>query len=279
MPMPIYDNRGHTKIIMPQLTQVLGVLLAPQTSGNYERNLSNDMSILNALVRAIPQFDVFSMRFHYNFTNWLPFYWAGYKQTTRYTYIIENICDIETVFKNFHYSKKKNIKRAESMVTVKYDLSAKDFYENHKMTLAKQGRKIAYSYSLFNRIYDAVYKNNAGRTIYCTDMENYIHSALFVIWDGHSAYDLISTIDPDFRNSGSASLLIMEIIKYLSGKTEKFDFEGSMIENVELSFRRFGARQVPYFTISKDQRNYFIKAVMGVRPMAGRLARKLRFRR
>lgn len=49
----------------------------------------------------------------------------------------------------------------------------------------------------------------------------------------------------------TASLLIREIIKYLSSKTRKFDFEGSMIEPVEQSFRRFGAIQERYFRTSK----------------------------
>ena len=30
-----------------------------------------------------------------------------------------------------------------------------------------------------------------------------------------------------------------------------FDFEGSMIEPVERSFRQFGAKQTPYFSVSK----------------------------
>ena len=169
--------------------------------------------------------------------------------------MIEGLDDLDSVFDNFDHAKRKNIKRAEKTVTVKYDLPAKEFYENHKMTLAKQGQKISYSYDLFSRIYCAAYANNSGKTIYCTDGQDNIHAGLFVIWDDCSAYDLISTIDPAFRNSGAASLLIREVIKYVSSMTGKFDFEGSMIEPVERSFRSFGARQKPYFLISKDCRS------------------------
>ena len=73
-----------------------------------------------------------------------------------------------------------------------------------------------------------------------------------MIWDAETAYDLISTIDPEYRNSGAASLAVYEIIKYV--KTQGitgFDFEGSMIEGVENSFRKFGTVQTPYFFICK----------------------------
>ena len=119
------------------------------------------------------------------------------------------------------------------------------------MTLSKQNEKISYSFDLFERIYKAGYRKNAAKTIYATDIDGNMHAALFVIWDSQSAYNLISTIDPDFRNSGAATLLVKEIIKYVSTQTKKFDFEGSMIEGVENSFRQFGAVQKPYFTIYK----------------------------
>lgn len=59
--------------------------------------------------------------------------------------------------------------------------------------------------------------------------------------------------DPEFRNSGAASLLVYSAIKYLHEHdlADKFDFEGSMIFSVEKSFRYFGATQTPYFQIWK----------------------------
>ena len=60
---------------------------------------------------------------------------------------------------------------------------------------------------------------------------------------------MISTIDPDYRNSGASSLLIYEIINFLRDKVRKFDFEGSMIESVENSFRKFGAIQKAYLIL------------------------------
>jgi len=238
-------------IRMPKLTQKLGPWIKYPEGIKYYDKLSLEKRVMIAIIDNLPKFDWFEQNFDYTITNWLPFYWKGFNQTTRYTYVIEDLSDLDSVFENFEHSKRKNIKRAEKIITVKYDLPAKEFYDNHKMTLSKEGKRIVYSYELFKRIHKACYNQDCGKTIYGVDKNDKIHSALFVIWDKNSAYDLISTIDPDFRNSGSASLLIREIMKYVSQKTKKFDFEGSMIEPVEQSFRRFGGVQKPYLRISK----------------------------
>jgi len=251
--MPYFKKRKSifNVITMPKHAQNMGVYIKYPDGQKYEKRLSFEKEVMTVLIEQLPTVDYFNQTFHYSITNWLPFYWKGYKQTTNYTYVIEDLSNLESVFKEFNHAKRKNIKKAEKFLTVKFDLPAKEFYENHKMTLEKQNSTIAYDFEHFNRIYSSAYKHNAGRTIYAVDEENNIHAALLVLWDKNSAYDLISTIDPDFRNSGAASLLVRDIITFVADKTKKFDFEGSMIENVEKSFRQFGAKQKAYFDITK----------------------------
>ncbi len=244
-------RNGFSYIEMPALTQNMGLYIKYPLHKKYYKRLSIEKEIINELLGKLPKTDSFFQRFNYKFTNWLPLYWADFQQTTRYTYVVDNLSNLDAVWRGFAYSKRKNLKKAEKNVTVKFDLSAEDFYSNHKMTLSKQGQKIIYDFDVFKSIYSACYRRNSGKTIYAVDAKNNIHAALFVVWDKTSAYDLISTIDPDFRNSGAATLLVKEIIKYVSNHTLKFDFEGSMIEGVENSFRRFGAEQKSYFQITK----------------------------
>lgn len=251
LPYYLKMKYGLRLITMPKLTQSMGIWIRYRDNQKYSAKLAYEKNVVFELIDKLPKFDAFIQTFHYSITNWLPFYWRNYQQTTKYTYIIEDLSDLERVFDGFNYSKIKNIRKAEKIVDVKYDLSANIFYENHKMTLKKQGQNISYSFDLLKNIYDAAYEHSSGKTIYAIDCDGNIHSALFVIWDDESTYNLISTIDPDYRNSGSSSLLIREIIKYISDKTKVFDFEGSMIENVENSFRQFGTVQKPYFQVYK----------------------------
>ena len=252
MPFHIKKRYGFTILCQPPLTQNLGPWIKPSTL-KYDKILSQQKVLMEGLIEQLPTYHYFNQNWHYMQTNWLPFYWKGFKQTTYYTYVIEELIDLEYVFSNFGYAKRKNINKAEKIINVVFDISAEEFYKNHKMTLAKQGLKISYSFELFNKIYKAGYEHNSARTIAGYDSKNNLHAALFIIWDKLSAYDLISTIDPDYRVYGAASLLIKEVITFVSTITKKIDFEGSMIESVERSFRQFGAIQKPYFNVSKNQ--------------------------
>ena len=257
-PYLLFKDKGMKCIGMPQLTQKLGVYIKyPQNQSEMAR-LSYEKEILTEIINRLPACDFFRVNFDYSYTNWLPFYWQGFSQTTYYTYVVEDIADMERVYTCFDRSKKKNIKKAQGLVEFGFDLSAEEFYQNHQMTLKKQGKEISYSYAYFTKLYKAAYREGAGRTIYAKDKEGHLHAALFVVWDKVSAYDLISTIDPEFRDSGASSLLVYEMMKFLSSKVKRFDFEGSMIEGVENSFRKFGASQKAYFSISKRNSRRFI---------------------
>ncbi len=233
------------------MTQTLGVHINYPPAQKHEKKLSYEKGVMNELIKQLPRFDKFSQNFNHKIQNWLPFYWNGFEQTTRYTYVIDHLEDLDAIFTNFNRAKKKNIKRAEKIVNINYNLSPEEFYINHKLTLEKQNNSILYDFVTFKSIHDATTLNNSSVIISATDELGNLHGALFIIWDSRSAYDLISTIDPDFRDSGAASLLVKKAIEYVSRYTNRFDFEGSMIENVETSFRMFGAHQTPYHKIYK----------------------------
>ena len=101
------------------------------------------------------------------------------------------------------------------------------------------------------RIYNAAINANSGVIVSASDENNCLHGALFIVWDNERAYDLISTLDPAFRKIWSSSLLVKEAIMYVSKYVDMFDFEGSMVRNIEKSFRQFGTVQQRYFYIQK----------------------------
>ena len=263
LPFVIRKRLWFNFISQPHFTPSLGPWLRMPSERSSKR-LAVEKDLLQALFCQLPKHHIYRQSWHYSRTNWLPLYWMGYNQTTRYTYVIDDLSDLDNVFSEFEHSKRKNIKKAEQIVRIEYNISSMEFYENHKKTLAMQNKNISYSYALFKRIYDATYLNNSGFTIAAYDKQNNMHAALFIVRDSFSAYDLISTIDPNYRHIGAASLLIKNSIKEVSKYVNAFDFEGSMIESVERSFRQFGAKQKPYFYIDKFN-SRFLKAVNAFR--------------
>jgi lipid II:glycine glycyltransferase (peptidoglycan interpeptide bridge formation enzyme) len=236
---------------MPMLTQFLGPWVNYPNELKTSKKAEFEKKLMNELIEKLPVCDHFEQNFHFSVSNWLPFYWKGYSQTTKYTYLIEDISDTDHLYSRFHSNKRNRIKKAAEQIEIKFDLDPEVFYDHHKTALSKKNKNIAYSRELFRRIHDSAVSRNSGRTIYALDKNGSIHSALFVVWSKYSAYYLINSIDPDFNNSESIALLTWEMIKYLSKKTYRFDFEGSMIESVERSFRQFGTEQKAYFNISR----------------------------
>ena len=53
------------------------------------------------LLELLPLAHFFYQRFDTEFTNWLPLYWANFNQTTRYTYVIEDLSDLDIIWKTF----------------------------------------------------------------------------------------------------------------------------------------------------------------------------------
>jgi hypothetical protein len=250
MPYVIKRKLGFTMLTHPPLTQTLGPWLNPIAT-SHAKQLSRQEKLMTELIARLPPFDYFDQRWHYSNTNWLPFYWAGFKQTTRYTYVLEDLSQLDKVFAGFAPGKRQDIRKAEKSLTVKFDISAEEFYGNHTMTLAQERSKIAYSFDLFKRLYDSGYQRDSARTFAAYDAQGNLHAAQFIVWDQNSAYGLISTIDHRYRGSGAMSLLLREVLRHVSEKTRKFDFEGSMIQAVEHSNRQFNPIQVPYFNVSK----------------------------
>jgi len=46
-------------------------------------------------------------------------------------------------------------------------------------------------------------------------------------------------------------LMVLEAIKWARGKSVSFDFEGSMIKNIENSYRQFGATKTYYNSVHR----------------------------
>lgn len=252
MPYVLRKRFGFTALTQPALTQTLGPWLR-ESNGKYSSRLSLQKDRLQALFSQLPTFDHFSQAWHYSRTNWLPAFWMGYKQTTRYTYQLPNLGDEELLWGGLQQSIRTDIKKAESRfdVQVRKDLNVDDFLALNRLVFERQGRHLPYSEEYVRAIDAACSSRNARQIFIAEDSKGRRHAGVYLIWDCNSAYYLMGGGDPALRNSGATSLCMWEAIKFASAVTKQFDFEGSMIESVERYFRAFGAIQTPYFAISK----------------------------
>jgi len=244
---------------MPSHTPKLGIWIKYPKNQKYTNKLSFEKDIFTQIIEQLPKVDYFTHSFDPSITNWLPFYWKGYRQTTKYTYRIDDLTNIDTIKSSFRSNIKTDIKKAvKQNVKVVTTEKVKDFYKVSQKTFRRQNLDIKYTFESLKKIYEECSKRDQAKIFLAKDENENVHAGAFLVWDDNCAYYLKGGGDPEFRNSGATSLLIWEMIQFSSNVTKKFDFEGSMIEPIERFFRSFGATQTPYFLISKSK-NKFIE--------------------
>lgn len=252
MPYSFKKRYGFTIITQPLLTQTLGPWMVP-SEAKYANRLGVQKDLMEELIRQLPQYSYFCQNWNYSQTNWLPFYWAGFMQTTRYTYILPDLSDTDLLWSNMRDPLRREIKKAQCRyaVAVRDDLDLDAFLPLQQMTFARQGIKNPVSVEFAHRLDEACVRNNCRKIWMAEDNAGRFHAGAYIVWDKNSAYYIMGGGDPGLRTSGAASLCLWEAIKHAAIVTNQFDFEGSMIEPVERFFRAFGAIQTPYFQIKK----------------------------
>jgi GNAT acetyltransferase-like protein len=250
LPYPIRRRAGLTTIAQPPLTQTLGPWLAP-LSGKYARRLETEKKVLGQLIEQLPRFDYFRLSFSTALTNWLPFYWAGFDATVRYTYRIEDLSDLDRVRSEFQEQVRRGIRKAEGVVEVDGDFPLADLLRLNTRTFERQGLKPPYSDELVRRLDAACTERGVSRILGAVDAEGRTHAALYVVWDERTLYPIINARDPELQAFGANTLLYWEAIRLASEVSQVFDFEGSMLEPIEHFVRAFGGTRTPYFSISR----------------------------
>jgi GNAT acetyltransferase-like protein len=264
---------GLTTIVQPHLTQTLGPWLAPTTC-KYAKRLEAEKRLLGQLIEALPPFDFFRMNFSPAMTNWLPFYWAGFEATVRYTYRIEDLSDLDRVHADFQESVRRGIRKAQGALAVDDDYPLEDLLRLNTETFARQGLRPPYSDAFVRRLDAACSARGSRRVLGAIDADGRAHAGLYVVWDEHTLYPLINARDPELQAFGSNTLLYWEAIRLASEVSRVFDFEGSMLEPIEHFVRAFGGRQTPYFSVSKAGiRARSVLAMRSARRAVGRRAR------
>lgn len=258
------ERYGIKYITCPPLTQHNGICLFIPEGCKYQSKLDYENKIMKDLIDEIE-----SMRFACyiqsqspNITNWLPFYWKGYSQSTAYTYRIEDtrLGDYDKIFNGFGKGVRKNINKAKPLAIIEESDDMELFRMMQSKTFARQGLEQMYSLDLLNRLNDACREHNARTMLVAKDEEGNIHCASYFVYDRDWVYQIMSGTDPVFRKSEFKTLCIERAIQFACDTKRGFDFEGSMLPGVEEYFRKFNAVQTPFFHLKKIYtKNPFIK--------------------
>ena len=249
---------------MPPLTQHMGPWLHYPEGQKYTSRLSFEKSTLAELIEKLTKVDRFVQNFSHNITNWLPFYWKGFSQTTFYTYRIPNLENIDQVWSNLRGSVRSDIRKAEKHLVCQLSDSIDGLYQLTEQTYHRQDKTVPYTKDFIARVHQACHLHQAGQVFYATDEAGNLHATLYLVWDKQTAYYLIGGANPDLRTSGAQPFLVWNAIRFAAEKVATFDFEGSMHPAIERSFSAFGGVQTPYFNVRKV-RSRWLKIALAIK--------------
>ena len=260
MPYLIRRRLGMRYVLQPQLTQFSGPYYCFPQDMSSARRTDFEHRAADMLVDHFEalRLDYFCQRFAPSVTDWLPFHWRGYNQTTRYTYRIDDIADPQRVFECFDRTKERQrrIRRIADKYTA-VSVDAETFVQFHTDYWRSRGEKDLLEPQFMRRVIDAATSRNQGLALGLRDDEGYLAAAWFAVYDSRCAHALLSAKAPGEQSADVSALLVWRMIEALSSRTTAFDFEGSMERSLEYFYRSFGARQVPLLDVSRMRNPLF----------------------
>ena len=115
-----YKNKTIFKFLgLPVFSQHLGPWLIYPKGQKSNTKLAFEKEVLTNLINLLPKANLSVIKAHHSVQNILPFVWKGFNSTVKYTYIIKDILNKETVLlKKLSSGTRKNIKKAQKIVEV-----------------------------------------------------------------------------------------------------------------------------------------------------------------
>jgi hypothetical protein len=267
---------GQVALGMPQMTQTLGPWLRLSET-EYSMQLAEQTELMAALIDALPQHSCFRQNFHYTITNWLPFHWKGFTQTTGYTYVLQDLNDLDAIWNGFDPDVRWNVGKAQKQAAVVDDLDIETFNEVRVKSFVRQGMNSVWPLEFIARVDEACRLHNAGKKFFAVGADKRIHAVAYIIYSPYAAYYVLGGGDPALRDSGANFLLIWEAIRFARGVAKTFDFEmDAPEEGIEHFCRLFGGKLLSYYRVARDRRGPLSKAWSLSRHLVRRTARALR---
>lgn len=254
-PYFIRRKLGFTLLGQANITPYCGpYIIYPENQKNHSK-FSYEKKLLEKLLEQLPKYAHFEQNCHFDFHNCLPLIWKGFDQSNRYTYILNNIVELDLIYSNFAGNIKREIKKAEKITQV---IESNDVQLLHKLvssTFLAQNKEIPIPNDIFDRFGKYIQKYQCGKIFLAKDQQGNFVAGIGIIWDHSTAYYILGGADEKYKNSGAMSLLMWKAIQHSAKSVGNFNFEGSMIPSIEKFLRAFGGKLSSYNKIKHSSSN------------------------
>jgi len=233
MPLPKRKKYFISYIFLPPWVQQLGVFSMSEISENLIKRFIDQMPKKFKLI------DIF-----FNSKN----FFEHKDLTLRVNYILSLNNPYEALIKNYSKGRKSSIKQAQKIdLEVVQGYSHTEIINLFKINKGLKLNKSNVDYHILNTLIEAALLLNMAKSLaVLNSKKELIGGALFLKNDQRITY-LFSSINTEGREKQAMSFLIDYVVKKFSNSEYIFDFEGSMINDIALFFKSFGAEKETYY--------------------------------
>ncbi len=248
-----------TYYINPVMSKYLGIYFYPFDGNDYTIE-SRQREVQNALLEEVKKLGSFEYTFHPNYLNWMPFERAGFKQSSRYTYLID--------LNNKNLLEQANARLRNKILNAKqlnYEFRAIDDFNSAlhliEKTFERQGINLPVKREQLINLENTLKANQAIHSIGVYDDSANLLAALCLFYDNKTAYLVWNGMKKEIENGLNEALIFEGIVWAQEKGLQTFDFEGSMIPSIESFYRQFGGKLSPYFKIWKESKQRTLRNI------------------
>jgi len=238
-----------SQIINPKLSVYNNIYIRfpdnPDIKATKLQSLEN--IITGELISQIPETSFFRQLFNPKLTNALPFIWAGFQQTTKYTFRYPDLTDTNQIFKGIVYNTRHGMKKAKENISISKDDEFATLFQLNSQSYAAKNLALPYSEEFLKNIYQRLQKQNACDLHIAKDNKSGKNiAALLTAYDEKVAYAIVAGTNREGMNQSSLNCLYWQSVENAAKRVQIYDFEGSMNPKIEHIYRNFGATRTPY---------------------------------
>jgi lipid II:glycine glycyltransferase (peptidoglycan interpeptide bridge formation enzyme) len=260
--LPFVHRRGplFSTIRHPKLTQFMGPWFRP-TGGKPTSALSREKELANEMFARLPRCDFFSMNFHPEITNWLPYYWMKFDTVPRVCYVLERLGTEAELWEGLQPNIRREIRKAQKRVEVVRSDDVDLLVDLTRKTFDRKRMNLPYSPETLRRVDAACVARKARQIYFARDEQQRVHAAMYTVFDDRCAHYLLGGGDPVLRTSGAGSLLMWNALLDAAKTSASFNLSGSIHEEIEHFLRAFGGQQKTYMNVRREN----LKAAMALK--------------
>lgn len=226
----------------PSLTPYAGVWFPSDVP------LSSDVrrDLMRELIAQLPKLPYIEMKLLPEIEDWIPFFRVGFRQTTKYTYLLLGLSDLEVVYADFSRNVHRAIKKCTTNLDIRSECDPRTLHRQYLHQIRQTGGTWNFSEATLLRLYEAAMSRGQCHPFSAYTREGVLVCSYLFFSDGQKMYSLVGTAWDEGKQLGAQTGIIWEAIRLASQMgLQQFDFEGSMLPGVEEFFRRFGGKQTP----------------------------------